>query len=171
LEQGGELIGLDAPVEQIDAFYAAWVDDLIDRAVERMLDEYHRAGKGDYFRVLHGRLCEEMAMGDIASSLGLKVTSVENYFKAARKRLAEVLRELLKEQIRRYADQESAGDAQDSEEFDAEWRCLGDYLKAHGGLEAAVGRAYAGADSTDRRERKTGQINQTLSRINSAETT
>ena len=116
LEQGGELIGLDAPVEQVDAFYAAWVEDLVEQAVETLLSEYHRDGKGDYFRVLYGRLCESMAIGEIAESLGLKITSVENYFKAARKRLTAILQDLVGQHIERYA----AGVDQD--EFEVEWR-------------------------------------------------
>jgi RNA polymerase sigma factor (sigma-70 family) len=163
LEQGGELIGLDAPVEQVDAFYAAWVEDLVDRSVELLLDECHRAGKGDYFRVLHGRLCEEMAMADVADSLGLKVATVENYFKAARKRLAAILQDVLRQQLKRYADGQRS-----DEELQAEWHSLGEHLTAHGGLEGAVRRAYGDDASMLRRERKTEQINRTLSRIKSS---
>ena len=160
LEQGGELIGLDAPVEQVDAFYGAWVEDLVDQAVERLFHECHGSGKGDYFRVLYGRLCEAMPMADIAESLGLKVTSVENYFKAARKRLAGLLQELVRQHLGRYADVGT-----ESEEFEAEWRQLGEYLNKHGGLEDAVRRAQATADLNLRPERKTEQITLTLARI------
>ncbi len=159
LDQGGELIGTDAPVEQVDLFYAAWVDDLVEQAVESLLGEYHRSGKGDYFRVFYGRLCEELPMAKIAELLGIKVTTVENYFKAARKRLTSLLQSLVRQHIERYAP------TADEAEFEAEWRSLGEYLAAHGGLSDAVRRAYAGEQTAELRQRKTGQINQALSRI------
>ncbi|HEY1602192.1 MAG TPA: sigma-70 family RNA polymerase sigma factor [Pirellulales bacterium] len=163
LDQGGELVGLDAPVEQVDRFYAAWVEDLIEQAVESLLSEYHQAGKGDYFRVLHGRLCEQMAMGEVAELLDLKITSAENYFKAARKRLTTILQDLVRQHVERYAANA------DQDEFAAEWHALGEYLTEHGGLEDAVRRTYEGANVTSLRQRKTAQINLTLSRISSFE--
>ena len=42
--------------EQAEAFYAAWVEDVIERAVEAVAAEYYAQGKGDYVRVLYGRL-------------------------------------------------------------------------------------------------------------------
>ena len=68
---------------QVDVFYAAWVADILEQAVQSLLEEYHRAGKGDYFRVLYSRICEEMTMPEIADSLSISLTAVENYFKAA----------------------------------------------------------------------------------------
>jgi AcrR family transcriptional regulator len=124
------------------------------------LTELHRAGKGDYFRVLYGRLCEQMTMPEIADALGIKVTSAENHYKAARKRLAAILEDLVRQHVARYAP-----DSDREEEFAAEWAQLGDYLTQHGGLDQAVRDAYAGIDPAGRQQRKTAQINSTLSRI------
>jgi RNA polymerase sigma factor (sigma-70 family) len=165
LEQCGEVSGTDAPVEQVDQFYAAWVSDLIEQAVEILLAEYHRGAKGDYFRVLYSRLCEKMTTNEIAEALNIKVTSAENYFKAARKRLREILQDLVKQHVGRYTTDT------DAEEYELEWNRLGDYLTAHGGLEEAVSRAYEGVDVTPRRERKTEQISRALSRIRVTENT
>ncbi len=116
-----------------DTFYAAWVEDLLDGAVTGLMREYHAAGKGDYFRVLHGRLCEGLTMPGISAALGIKRTDAENYFKAARNGLARQLETLLRQQIDRYC--EPAGV---ETEFADEWRRLGEFLQQHGGLERAV---------------------------------
>ena len=47
---------------------------------------------------------------------------------------------------------------------------MGAYLMEHGGLDDAVRRAYEGTDVAVRRQRKTEQINLTLSRIRSPAT-
>jgi RNA polymerase sigma factor (sigma-70 family) len=159
LEQGGELGGVEAPAEQVDLFYAAWVEDLLEQAVELLLGEYLQSGKNDYFRVLHGRICEELSMNEIAECLGLKVTTAENFYKSARKRLASIFEDLMREHVGRYAAEDSAG-----EEFTAEWARLGNHLQEHGGLEQTIRRAYADRDHTTH-NRKTEQINQTISRI------
>ena len=159
------MIGLDAPVEQIDAFYAGWVEDLVEQAVEMLLSECHRQGKGDYFRVLYGRLCDQLPMADVAELLGIKLTSAENYFKAARKRRSAILHELVQQHVARYAGPGQSDGQPDSQEFEAEWQQLGQYLSTHGGLEEAVRRAYAGIDPVRRRQSKTEQIDLTLTRI------
>ncbi len=127
----------EAPRDQLDAFYAAWVDDLLHVAVERLLSDYDRAGKGDYFRVFHGRLCEQMPMAEIAGLLQIKLTSAENYFRHARDRLAERLKELVREHVLRYSEEAESGD-----EVAAEWSQVGEYLRQRGGLEQAVRRVY-----------------------------
>ena len=128
---------IDAPVHDDDAFYAAWADDVVQTATEALLAEYNRSGKGDYFRVLYGRICDEMKTPEIASALGLARTRVENYYKHARRRLGEKLEELVRRHVERY------GESDDTEgDFAAEWAQLGDHLQARGGLESAVRRAY-----------------------------
>jgi RNA polymerase sigma factor (sigma-70 family) len=124
--------------EQMDAFYAAWVEDLLARSVDHLRDEYHAAGKGDYFRVLYGRVCEEMSVPEIAAALNLKSTDVENYYKSAKKQLAATLKNRLLAQTARYCDEAEVAD-----ELQAEWTALGDFIEAHGGLERAVRRSYA----------------------------
>lgn len=161
LERGGELGGLDAPVEQVDAFYTAWVEDLVEQAVERLLAECHQQAKGDYFRVLYGRICDAMPMPQIAELLDLKITSAENYYKAARKRLAAILQDLVQDHVGRYAPGEDG-----QSDSTQEWQALGAYLTEHGGLEEAVRKAYV--NSEVRRQRKPEQIDLTLSRIREA---
>ena len=80
---------LNAPAEQVDAFHAAWVEELLQQAVEAILAHYHAEGKGDFFRVLYGRLCDAMTMPEIAKALGVTVGQAENAFKHARKSLAQ----------------------------------------------------------------------------------
>ncbi len=145
-EHGEELAGrpglpvvesLDYPGEDVDAFYAAWADEIVGSASEALLAEYNRAGKGDYFRVLYGRICEEMTTPEIASALGISLTQAENYYKHARKRLTERLEESVRRHVEHYCP-----DADTQAEFTAEWAQLGDYLRDHGGLEDAIRRAY-----------------------------
>jgi RNA polymerase sigma factor (sigma-70 family) len=157
---GVEAAEAEKAAEQIDAFYAAWVEDLLDEALQSLLEEFHAAGKGDYFRVLYGRLCEDMSMPEIAKSLKIPLTSVENYFKAARKRLAALLEELVRDHVARYCP-----DNDREQEWNAEWARLGDYLKLHGGLEVAVRRAAAGRSGRGGRQRKKALISATLTRI------
>jgi RNA polymerase sigma factor (sigma-70 family) len=132
---------LDAPADQVDAFFAAWVEEILHQAIEMLLGELHEAGKGDHFRVLYGRVCEDMTTPEIASALGLTTTTVENHYKQARKKLAESLRELVRAHVDRYCPEEEA-----AAEFATEWGRLGAYLKENGGLEEAVRRSYGGAD-------------------------
>ena len=152
--------GHDVPLEQVDAFYAAWADELLGRAVELLVDELHAEGKGDYFRVLYGRICEQMTTAEVAGALGVKLTDAENYYKAARKRLATTLEDLLRRHVERYCPEEECGD-----EFAAEWRQLGDYLTARGGLEEAVRRAHAALDAAAQPQRRAAKIDDALSRI------
>lgn len=151
---------LDASDEQVDAFYAAWVEDLLENAIDQLVKETHAEGKGDYFRVLHGRLCEELSMPEIAEALGISVTSAENYFKAARKRLATILEKQVHEHVARYMAPEQL-----AEEFADEWRRLGEFLTSRGGLEQAVRASDARLNVADRQQRKTAQIQQTLLRV------
>lgn len=135
------LTALDAPAEQVDAFYAAWAEDLLQQAVEGLLEHYHREGRGDFFRVLYGRLCDDMTMPEIAQALGITITQAENGYKHARKSLAERLEDLVRAHVGRYCSPEDV-----EGELSAEWAQLGDYLAKHGGLEAVVRRVYEGAD-------------------------
>jgi RNA polymerase sigma factor (sigma-70 family) len=127
----------DVSEAQVDTFYAAWAEELLRQVVETLMAEYHREGKGDYFRVLYGRVCEALSAPEIARALGLATTAVENYYKHARRRLTQHLEEAVRAQVARYCP---AGQSDD--EFRREWGELGDYLTRHGGLEQAVRRAY-----------------------------
>ncbi len=111
----------DAPADQLDAFYAAWLDGILQTAVDSLLAEYDQSGRGDYFRVLYGRVCEQLSMPEIAGLLQIKLTSVENYYRHARQRLQVRLEELLREHVLRYS---GADDVR--EEFAAEWPRVGE---------------------------------------------
>jgi RNA polymerase sigma factor (sigma-70 family) len=152
-----------ASAEQVDIFYAAWVADVLVQAVESLMEQLHRSGKGDYFRVLYSRICEEMTMPEIAESLSIPLTSVENYFKAARKQLAAELEALVQAHIARYCPENSR-----QQEWDAEWHTLGNYLAVHGGLETVLRQAAGGRSLVREQQRKTTMVSSTLSRIQAA---
>jgi DNA-directed RNA polymerase specialized sigma24 family protein len=122
---------------QVEIFYAAWVEDMLRRAVESIAADYYREAKGDYVRVLYGRLCRQQRIAELATALDIPPSAVDNYFRHARQRLADALQTLLRRQIECYTAAEVA-----EEEFQAEWRQLGVYLKDHGGLEETVRRTY-----------------------------
>jgi DNA-directed RNA polymerase specialized sigma24 family protein len=151
---------LDAPAEQVDAFHAAWVEELLQQAVAALLSHYHQEGKGDFFRVLYGRLCDAMTMAEIAQALALTTTQAENAFKHAKKCLARRLEDLVRDYVQRY------GNPKDVEgEFAAEWGRLGEYLIKHGGLEEAVRRAYEGLPPASQRQPGASSINAALARM------
>lgn len=150
----------DAPVEQVDLFYGAWVEGVLVRALETMMREYHQTGKGDYFRVLYGRICENLSMPQIAQSLKIDTTRVENYFKAAKKRLAAILEEQLRGHVRRYCENEEV-----EEEFQMEWRAMGDYFGQNGGLETLIARVYEAFDPVDAMRRQNRAITGVMTRI------
>lgn len=130
-------------VEPVDAFYVAWVEETLLRCAEELQTELHREGKADYFRVLYGRLCEDLTMPDIASALGLPLTSVENHYRAVKKRLAQKL-EL---DVRNYVARYGTGPDFDAE-FREEWGRLAEYLSANGGLEPAIRRSFLPASES-----------------------
>jgi DNA-directed RNA polymerase specialized sigma24 family protein len=151
---------LDAPAEQVDAFHAAWVEELLQQAVEALLDRYYKEGKGDHFRILYGRLCEAMTTPEIAAALGLTASQAENAFKHARKALTRGLEDLVRDHVRRYCAPEDV-----ENEFAAEWGQLGDYLKKHGGLEEAVRRAHENRDPMSRKKKTASVKSAVLTRM------
>ena len=135
----------DPTADQTDAFYSAWVENLLQQSVDSLMKSLHASGKGDCFRVLYGRLCDGMTMPQISDALGITTTMAENHFKAAKRRLAESLQEHVRRHVLRYSD---AADA--AAEFDAEWKELADFLQQYGGLEQAVRRVHGDALSSGR---------------------
>ncbi len=128
--------------EQTDAFYRAWVEEFLGRCVDRLLQDLHAASKGDHFRVLYGHVCENLTMPEISRLLGVPVTTVESHYKAARKRLTQMLQHALRGHIGRYCETDA------ETEFASEWAALSNYLHEHGGLERAIrqGGERLGAD-------------------------
>ncbi|MAE66378.1 MAG: hypothetical protein CMJ18_19075 [Phycisphaeraceae bacterium] len=134
---GGSTVSLeDAVVEDEHVFDGLWAQSMLQQAVEALMAEYHEAGKGDYFRVLYGRICEDMTMPQIGEALGITTTTAENYYKSARRRMESKLRELVKERVQRYCDPEMLSD-----EFEATWEEIGAHLLSLGGLEEAILKA------------------------------
>jgi RNA polymerase sigma factor (sigma-70 family) len=125
----------------LDAFYESWAEEQLERAMGQLLSEFHRQGKGDYFRILYGRICEELTLPEIAASLHLAPTSVENHFRRARERLATLLKRQVREHVERYAIP-----AEVSSEIRREWQHLGYFLKSRGGIELALQGARANFD-------------------------
>jgi DNA-directed RNA polymerase specialized sigma24 family protein len=147
--------------ESVDLFYAAWVDDLLERVVQSLFDEYYSADRGHCFLVLYGRICDEMTHAEIAESLCLSISKVEYSYKTARSRLAEKLKNDVREQVARHCPQQEV-----EKEFHDEWNSLGLYLKSNGGLEAVLRRAcYGRAMMIDRQRTErliSATLNQTL---------
>jgi DNA-directed RNA polymerase specialized sigma24 family protein len=123
--------------QQSELFYAAWVEDLIRLAVDSVAAAYYREGKGNHVRVLYSRICEGASIAELAGELDISPSSVSNYFQHARQFLADTFETLVRSHVRRYSGPDEA-----ETEFRDEWRQLHDYLTAHGGLEAAIRRAY-----------------------------
>lgn len=164
-EHNGPLImstTFDVADEQVDAFYAAWVEELLRQSVDSLLEELYGEGKGDYFRVLYGRLCDGMTMPQISQLLGIKTTDSENYFKAAKKRLATCLKDNVEAHVRRYNN-----DRDIESDFRAEWDQLGEFMRKCGGLEDAVRHAHLNAEERGNLNRTSGGFHDTLSKVSS----
>ena len=155
LEDAGKTKG-----ESEDAFYAAWVESVIQQAIEALAAEYGRKGQGDYVRVLYGRICRGLSLAQAAELLGITPANVDHYFRHARDRLHEKLQELVRRQV-----SHCCGPSEIEEEAAAEWRQLGQYLAEHGGLEAAIQRAYELLDPTQTKQRDEAAKSRTLTRI------
>jgi hypothetical protein len=159
-EQFDSLNPSDDP--QTDAFYAAWVEDVVQQAVESMSAEYLLRGRGDYVRVLYSRVCEGLSVAEVARALDIKTTDVVNYFRHARRRLSEQLEQLVRDQIGRY----SRSDEADSE-FTEEWQKLGRYLGDHGDLEDALRRTYEVLDPVQSRTRRERGLTKAVTQLTS----
>jgi predicted metal-dependent phosphoesterase TrpH len=128
--------------EQADAFYRAWVEELLARCVDQLFRDLHRAGKGDHFRVLYGHVCEGLSLPQVSQMMDVPVTTAESRYKAARKRLAESLERAVREHVERYSEGHAEAD------FQSEWAALSAYLHTHGGLERAVREIHERAEKT-----------------------
>jgi RNA polymerase sigma factor (sigma-70 family) len=146
--------------EGADGFYAAWAEDLVQQAVEALATEYYRQNRGDYVRVLYGRLCEGLSVEEVAQGLSIKPTDVVNYFRHARQRLAERLEDRLRRQVGRYVPNEES-----ETEFTREWEALRAHLAQTGGLEEAVRRAYELLDPVRLEQLRTASLTRLTSLI------
>ena len=148
--------------EEVDAFYAAWVEDVIGQAVESLAAEYYRKNQGDYIRVLYGRLCEQLTIAEVAEALEIKPSAVDYYFRHSRQRLQEKLREVIRPQVQRYCTPAEA-----EQEFTLEWEQLGRYLTQYGGLEEAVRRTYDTLDPVQAKSRRHAGLTKAVTRLTS----
>lgn len=136
-------VGWDADIpdkvtaEDANAFYGIWADELLRSTVQTVMWHYHQEGRGDYFRVLHSKVCDRLSNAEIAALLEIKLTDVENYFRHARKTLTEHLEKAIVREVDRYSTGDSA------EDFRQEWSELAKYFDSYGGLEEAVRHAAA----------------------------
>jgi RNA polymerase sigma factor (sigma-70 family) len=142
-EHGNEMVrsaeseaATDVGADEADAFYAAWADHVLEQTIDTLVAELQREGKGDQFRVLHGKICEEMTIAEIARTLGMTTSHAEQAYKDARKRLAQRLEAQVRAHVRRYASETDI-----DSDFAVEWSDLARYLKSGGGLEIAIRRA------------------------------
>jgi len=153
----------DARDEQVDAFYAAWVEDVVQQSVESLAADYYAQSKGVYVRVLYGRLCQRLTNAQAAEALALTPAMAEHYFRHARQQLAAKMEALVREQVGRYCGPQEA-----EEEFVQEWRQLGQHLADHGGVEQAVQRAYDLLDPVQvQRHQHQACLSRTVSRLTS----
>jgi RNA polymerase sigma factor (sigma-70 family) len=142
-EHGNEMVrsaesedATDVGADEADAFYAAWADHVLEQTIDALVTELQREGKGNQFHVLHGKICEEMTIAEIARALGMTTSQAEQAYKDARKRLAHRLEAQVRAHVRRYSSE-----ADIDSDFAVEWSDLARYLKSGGGLESAVRRA------------------------------
>jgi DNA-directed RNA polymerase specialized sigma24 family protein len=146
--------------DQADAFYVAWAEGLLQSAVESLATEYCRQAKGDYVRVLYGRLCQALSIDEVARSLGIGPAAVDHYFRDAKARLGEKLQEEVRRHVQRYSHRDQV-----EQDFALEWGQLGQHLAKHGGLDEAVRRAYQLLDPVTAHKRQGAAIGRTLTRL------
>jgi RNA polymerase sigma factor (sigma-70 family) len=152
--------GPDEGAEEADEFFAAWVESILLQVLESLMQEYRSKGRVEYFRVLHSRVCERMTAAQISKLVGIKIDDVQNYYRAARKRLTSVLKKLVREHVHRYCG------AQDLDaEFDSEWCRIARYLTEHGGLEHAIAEVHEAFELTQIASRRTQVVTSTACRL------
>jgi RNA polymerase sigma factor (sigma-70 family) len=125
----------------VDAFYRAWVDDLLSQSLRAVLSELYAEGRGDYFRALYGRLCEGLSAAELGQALGLPPATIENYLRVAKSRLARSLQRAVRQHVERYS-----AAAETEQEIEREWNQLQQFLEQFGGLETAIRQEAARAE-------------------------
>ena len=74
----------------------------MQQAVESLAADYYAESKGDYVRVLYGRLCQGLTIAKVADALEITPAAVDHYFRHARARLSRNLEELARRHVRYY---------------------------------------------------------------------
>jgi RNA polymerase sigma factor (sigma-70 family) len=151
---------INGHAEYIDEFYAAWLEGILLQTLKSLMREYERRGKADYFRVLHGRVCEKMTVAQVSQALGIKTASVRSHYKAACKRLETKLKQLVYKHVLRYCEVNDL-----SAEFESEWSKIGQHLKERGGLQKAIAKAYQSAGLVELADRQAQAVISTAHRL------
>lgn len=125
----------------LDVFYHAWADELLARTMRQLLLALHAEGRGDYFRALHGRVCEGLSAAQIGEALGVPAATIENYLRVSRSRLSAALTEAVRQDVERYS-KSGALEA----DFSQEWAALQEHLEQFGGLESALRKEASSLD-------------------------
>ena len=132
---------VDPGAEDLDSFYQAWVEELLAVAMRNVLTELQAEGRGDYFRSLYGRICEELSAEEIGDALGVTAAVVENQLRIAKGRLSRCLTNEVRRHVESYS---SPGEVE--ADFEAEWSRLRMHLEKFGGLERAIQQESASLD-------------------------
>ncbi len=148
--------------EQVDAFYAAWAEDVVQQAVDSLALEYCGRGRANHLRVLYGRLCLGLTFEQVAELLEITPAAVDHAWRDAKRRLSEKLEELLHSHVERYCPVEEV-----EQECAQEWRQLAQHLADHGGLEDAVRRAHELLDPSEREKRQQAALTKAVTRLTS----
>jgi hypothetical protein len=98
----------------------------------------------------------------MAEALEITTAAVDNHYRHAKRRLAEKLEVLVRQQVHRYCTADEA-----DQEFALEWQRLGQHLADYGGLEEAVRRAYDLLDPVAANARQRAGVTQAVSRLTS----
>lgn len=125
-------------------FERLWVDEIVYRSLDTLRDQYLEEGRGDYFRTLYGRVCEGMSHQEVADYLGVDKATALAWFKHAKMRLSEAMRQQTRAVVRSYARSTSF-----EAEFEREWRELGEWLRELGGLDEAIRLCCSGMESSE----------------------
>lgn len=148
--------------EQVDAFYAAWVEDVVQQAVDSLALEYCGKGRANHLRVLYGRLCLGLTFEQVAELLEITPAAADHVLRDAKRRLSEKLEQLLRRQVERYCPVEEI-----AQECAQEWRQLAQYLADHGGLEDAVRRAQELLDPSEWKKGQRAALIEAVTRLTS----
>jgi RNA polymerase sigma factor (sigma-70 family) len=130
-------LALGVTANDRQAFDVLWLDEIISLSLSAMRERCLKEGRINQFRVLFGRICDNMSHAEVAACLGIPQVTAELWYRQARDQVAESLRKQVSSLVRQYA-QPAEYDA----EFRREWEDLSAQLKLHGGLESAIRRSY-----------------------------
>lgn len=146
--------------EVTDAFFETWVDEVVQEAVDALFLQCQSFGQADVFRVLHGRVCEQLSVQEIAQCLNISPDTAHRYFKQGRKQLDESLRQSVQSRVEKYAAPQDV-----KSEFEAEWQALSESLMRRGGLESALQQSNAGDEKSELKLREQRSISLILSQL------